>query len=201
MSKLLKLKEWISLSLDQAVKYLSNILEEAVTVADLYQLALNKQITLSVNLVNQVDAKIGKVLPYSQIPKVEMPALGGNGTVLITKDTQLNKTEIVNPDGSPVDTEAPFIYFEEEIYSIDGIWDLAMIGAEVIDIEFWLNQKINAPTVDLINLVGTFVKKGNIYASLQSRFEKQFERKNSTMSQAKRIFPCWTATRKFYVSY
>ena len=38
MSKLLKLKEW--LTLDEAVNHFSNVLGEPITLADLYRLAL-----------------------------------------------------------------------------------------------------------------------------------------------------------------
>jgi len=46
MSKLLKLKRW--LTTEEAAKYLTGALSEPVTEADIFRLALDGQITLSV---------------------------------------------------------------------------------------------------------------------------------------------------------
>ena len=58
MSKLFKLKEW--LTLDEAATHLSNVLGESVTVADLYRFALDGHLTFSVDFVNHAQARKGK---------------------------------------------------------------------------------------------------------------------------------------------
>jgi hypothetical protein len=50
MSKLLKLKDW--LTLDDAAKHLSIMFEEVVTKADVLRLACDGRLTLSVNMLN-----------------------------------------------------------------------------------------------------------------------------------------------------
>lgn len=50
MSKLLKLKSW--LSLDEAAKTISTLLGESVDILGLYRFALDGHIKLSINLVN-----------------------------------------------------------------------------------------------------------------------------------------------------
>lgn len=55
MSKLFKLKKW--LTLDEAANHISNVLGEPVTLADIYNFALDEHLILSVNFVNIVKAK------------------------------------------------------------------------------------------------------------------------------------------------
>lgn len=55
MSKLFELKEW--LTLDEAANHLSSVFGEPVTIADIYQLALDNHIMLSVNFINLAEAK------------------------------------------------------------------------------------------------------------------------------------------------
>lgn len=58
-SKLFKLKKWFTLS--EAVDYLSNSCEENITEKDIFQLALDGHLMLSVNIVNPIVAHVGKV--------------------------------------------------------------------------------------------------------------------------------------------
>lgn len=64
MSKLFKLKKF--LTLNATADYLSAVFEEEVTVVDVLQLAIEKHITLSVNLINHAQARIGKAVPAEQ---------------------------------------------------------------------------------------------------------------------------------------
>lgn len=65
MSKLLKLKEW--LTLEQAVSHIINVIDEPVTIEDLYRFALDGHLKLSVNFVNYVHAVKGKWLKEEDI--------------------------------------------------------------------------------------------------------------------------------------
>lgn len=57
MSKLFKLKNFFTL--DQVATYLLNKLGESVLLATIYQLIADKQLTLSVRLINQAYALKG----------------------------------------------------------------------------------------------------------------------------------------------
>lgn len=59
MSKLFKLKEW--LTLEETAKYLSNSFGEEVTKADVLRLALDGQLVLSVYFIGNIVAKIGEI--------------------------------------------------------------------------------------------------------------------------------------------
>ena len=50
MSKLFQLKEWLNIS--EAARHLSIVFREQVAEADVLRLALDRQLTLSVNFVN-----------------------------------------------------------------------------------------------------------------------------------------------------
>ncbi|MDO9141855.1 MAG: hypothetical protein Q7U38_16165, partial [Methylobacter sp.] len=63
-SKLLKFKEWLTVS--EAAKHLSAICDEEVSEADVLRLALDGHLKLSVNFVNHTSAKQGNVVPYRE---------------------------------------------------------------------------------------------------------------------------------------
>lgn len=167
MSKLLRLKEWVTLQ--EAARHLSLLLEEPVAVHDLLQLALEGHITLSVNLVNHARAKIGRVMTYESIPKFRMPSvpLPGEGY-----SEECDWPDGLRIDGTGIPTnDTQFIHFEKQIISLAGLWDLAMLGNERIDIEFELQRLTGGPEVELTSIDGTFLKNtGGVYASLQEQF-------------------------------
>ena len=65
MSKLFKLKEW--LTLDESAAHISNVLGEPAKVADLYRFALDGHLKLSVDFVNHTQARKGKGVKTEQI--------------------------------------------------------------------------------------------------------------------------------------
>ena len=75
MSKLFKLKSW--LTLDDAASYLSSVLQENVTPADIVQLALDRKIKLSVNIVNLTYANKGTTSIHSD-EEIEAAIATGN---------------------------------------------------------------------------------------------------------------------------
>lgn len=165
MSKLFKLKEWVTVS--DAARHLSQIVNEPVSEADVYQMALDGHLKISVHFPNRAKARMGRVLPYKDVPRKELPTLDGKGTFTHLDGYSLNDI----PKGELPDSEAPFIHFEEEVVSIDGIWDLAMQGNERIDIEFDLQQLIGGPEVTMMNIEGTFLNRSDgAWAALQERF-------------------------------
>ncbi len=74
MQKIFKFKEW--LTLEDSAKYLSAILDEAIRVDELLQLALDGHLILSLNLVNYTKARRGKV---TQEPNITFHAGDNDG--------------------------------------------------------------------------------------------------------------------------
>lgn len=165
MSKLFKLKEWVTIP--DAARHLSQIVNEPVCEADILQMALDGHLKISVNFPNRAEARIGRVIPYKDVPRKVLPTLDGKGTVTYLDGYLLNDS----PEGTMPDSETPFIHFQKEVVSIDGIWDLAMQGNERFDIEFDLQQLIGGPEVTMLNIEGTFLNRSDgTWAALQEKF-------------------------------
>jgi hypothetical protein len=167
-SKLLKLKEW--LTIPEAARHLSEIMAEPVGEADLLQMALDGHIKLSVYFPNRAKARMGRLIPYKDVPTTALPSLFGTGTVLYTEGYPLSDKQ----EAGEFAPDAPFIHFGHEVMTIDGIWDLAMVGNERFDIEYDLQRLINGPEVKMLNIEGTFLNRSDgTWAALQDRFEDQ----------------------------
>lgn len=178
MSKLLKLKEWVTIP--DAAKHLSTILEEEINVSDVLQLAVDGHVGLSVLLPNRAKALVGRVMPFKEVPRMELP---------------LGVEPLDCPDGFPITplvpgdrltAETPFVHFESGVKTIDGLWDLAMIGNEKIDIENELQVRIGGPEIKLV-CIGTYLKRDDgTWAMLQDRFEdRSITRPNGEVTVAK----------------
>jgi len=160
------LKEWVTL--EGAACHLSKILDEPVCEADVLQLALDGHIKLTVDFPNHARAKIGRVVPYKEVPLHELPSLDGNGTITYAAGYPLH--EIGSKD--QLHEETPFIVFNDEVVSIDGLWDLAMLGGERLDIEHDLQRLVGGPAITLVNIEGTFLnRRDGTWAALQEQFE------------------------------
>jgi hypothetical protein len=152
MSKLYKLKKW--LTLQEAINHISVALDEPVTEADIYRFALDKHLTLSVNFVNGACAYLGQrdtsdkgLGAYLDLDKFSSEQIN-----------QLNDIWLPSLD-------------ETQVRSIQGVWDLTLLGSEAIDLEFNYQKLTSGVEVTLAGLEGVFVKEGDVYASLLTDFE------------------------------
>ena len=76
-----------------------------------------------------------------------------------------------------------WIYLDESIVCIKGVWDLTMVGAEKLDIEHWYQQLTSGLEVTLVSLDGVFVQQKDIICQLQSSFDDNEFHKGSTAHQ------------------
>jgi len=165
VSKLFKLKEWVTVS--DAARHLSQIVNEPVSEADLYQMALDGHLKISVCFPNRAKARLGRVIPYKDVPRRVLPAVDEKGPITYADGYPLYDL----PEGKLPESETPFIHFEKEVVSIDGVWDLAMQGNERFDVEYDLQQLIGGPEVTMMNIEGTFLNRSDgAWAALQERF-------------------------------
>lgn len=193
MSKLFKLKEW--LTLPDAARHLSIAFGEEVSQADVLRLALDGHLRLSVNFVNHAQARRGRIVDWMEtewgiLPRIPLP----------TKQTQ-SAAESVPP---PKDVREPppqllerlkeiadkdkdeflvclqslkidddrYLTLEKNITSIGGVWDLPMIGSEQLDIEHLYQMLTGGPSITLETLEGAFVEKsGGVMCQLQEDFD------------------------------
>lgn len=167
MKKIYRLREW--LTTEEAAGHLSLVLGEEVVVADILRLALDGHLTLSVNLVNKAKARLGRVVPFKDVPLMEtlLPVPGAA------------PGEVVRvPVGRPIDPvkelteETPFVCFDESVVTIDGVWDLTMKGAESLDVEHEFQGLTSGPSIELVHLEGPLVcRTDGQWAQLQDKFE------------------------------
>jgi hypothetical protein len=170
MSKLFKLRDW--LTLDEAAAHISTVLGEPATVADLYRLALDRYLTLSVDFVNHTYARKGEWLKSDQIEfrLVENDIFTGDKLDIPYSHPSNYEIRVSEDD---------WITLEEPVVSIKGVWDLPMVGAEQLDIEHDYQQLTSGLEVTLTILGGVFVQQGDVVCQLQTDFDDNEYQKGS----------------------
>ncbi len=184
-SKLFSLKEW--LTLDDAAKHLSIVFGEEVTRSDVLRLALDNRLTLSVNFVNHASARKGKLIPIEQGEFSILPSLAGGPKApldlprmvsyadldKLTPDVReaLNSGELVLRSEGLSYREKELLVLDDAVESIRGVWDLSMIGAEVLDVEHRYQTENGGPSVTLVNIEGAFVERDDVVCQLQADFD------------------------------
>ncbi len=161
MKKLLKLKEW--LTPEEAVYYLSTEIGEKVSVSDLYRFAIDEHLTLSVNFVNQAKVKVGQVV---KIHHSELRSIEGNN---------FTDEELSEPSTLPLDhhihvADDTWVALSPEVTSIRGVWDLTMLGSELLDVENHYYQQTSGVEVILSCLEGVLIRQGDVVCQLQTNF-------------------------------
>lgn len=189
MSKLLKLKSW--LTIEDAAKRLSISAGEEVSQPDILRLALDGHLKLSVYFVNHCHARRGKVVPWIETLWSFTPPMFGDFTepALNEEDMTSNVPEHLKKLWRETPTEfrgncrpllmslvieeGKFLNLEQEVTSLTGVWDLTMLGAERLDIEHKYQQLTGGPEVTLAVFEGTFVSQGEeVICQLQESWDR-----------------------------
>jgi hypothetical protein len=178
------LKDW--LTLEQAARKLSAVIQEELTEADVLRFALQKHLTLSVYFPNLTKAKYGEIVQY---PRSELDASLAEGNL----PADLN-WELLSPEDAASLPDLPkegegehvlvirtlkidaehYAIFPGKVTTIGGVWDLPMIGGEQLDIEERYQQLTNGPAVTLVALEGAIVRgKNNELCQLQEQLNVQ----------------------------
>jgi hypothetical protein len=175
VSKMFKLKEW--LTVEDAAKHLTTVLGEEISVADIYRLALDKHLTLSMNFPNSTYGKFGRVVAYSEAKYVPFipPGISEEAENIIPISIML---------GDQID-EDRVIEWDKEVHAIKGIWDLAMIASECLDVEHVYQQLTGGPEITLVCLGGVLLKRNDVYCCLVERMNLD---KSNTISQTLKRF-------------
>jgi len=161
MSKLFKLKEW--LTLDEAASYISKKIDEPVTRADLYQFAINADLKLSVYFANNVSGVMGKWLKTDDIADREE-----SGSIQSmshrSKSPKSNEMFVSDED---------WIAWESGVEAISGVWDLTMRGNEPLDLKALYEYDTSGFCVEAtpINDNGILLQKGDVICQLYKPFD------------------------------
>lgn len=184
MRRLFKLKEW--LTIDGASKYLSLVLDEEVSEADVLRLGLDGHLTLSVDFVNHARAKICHAIPAGdalvRIVNIDDLLVNPNGVNTLIRLSDFSKlprkTRAMIDEGKLTTylqghriSEDEVLEHAEEIVKIDGVWDLPMLGGERLHVEHIFQRLTGGPAVTLECLDGTIVRANDgRFALLQDSF-------------------------------
>ncbi|WP_335916829.1 hypothetical protein [Shewanella chilikensis] len=153
MSKLFKLKEW--LTLDEVVRHLANVLGEPITLADVYRLALDGNLKLSVCFVNGAYAKKAKFIKATELVYKQVVPKG-------IPNFPIGKCFHVPVNASRPISQGYWVQqIEPDITVLKGVWDLAMKGAERADILNRYQQEVSGVSVKIPFEVGHYVEKGD----------------------------------------
>lgn len=147
LSKLLKLKQW--LSIEDAAKRLTISAGEDVTKTDILRLAIDGHLTLSVYFVNHARGRPARIEPLGTQHYCNAPLLFEYGPpryVTIRGEMLPNNEEVLTYEGD-----------EQNPEKLEGVWDLLMLGAECLDVEHAYQQLTGGPAVELICLGGPLV--------------------------------------------
>ncbi|MGL5758462.1 hypothetical protein [Plesiomonas sp.] len=137
MKKLLNKKKYLSVF--DAAKYLTSVLEEPYSVADIYQLAIDRELIISVRLINSAYAV--KVLKDKE-ELLGDPSISSDQTLGFDKQIHVL-------DG--------------------GVWDLALIGAEAHEIKLLQQRELEGPTPKYNYLNGFYLTQDDaVYKVLDS---------------------------------
>ena len=188
MSKLLKFKKW--LTIEEAEKYLSVIFEEEVTRADILRLALDGELTLSVNFVNRAYAIAGEAVDSEGADYYMSDEL-----MLLGKQTHYEVMQELYERGSipnPPPKEPYRVvtsdwigedqYFKSGDFSeVDGIWDMIVIGNNELNLEHEFQLLTGGPEITLQNISGLYFRKpsGEV-CSLQVSFDENEYKEGSS---------------------
>ncbi|MGY6154117.1 hypothetical protein [Paraburkholderia graminis] len=176
MSKLFNLKEWVTLP--DAAKHLSAVFGEDVAEADLLQFALEGRLTLSIHFVNGARARSAQIVGPEGIEWREMPSLfpipGHEGATHIQYMRSLKLR----------DDREEYINLSEDVISIDGVWDLPLLGNDRLDVEHRFQMLIGGHAVTSSNLEGAFVRRGDLVCQLQESFDHNEFQRGSTAALA-----------------
>ncbi len=217
MSVLLSLKEWVTL--EEAAQHLSAVFKESVSLADIYRFSLSGHLTISSNFVNHARVRKGRKMAIRDAGFRMLPDFIRDKEDIEPR-TRLNFAEETMPEfrawlekdignmelfTTPEPSRKFFMIngnrisatdcmqFDKEVTSIEGIWDLAMIGAERLDIEHALQFEIGGPEITLVHLDGVYLTRadGEI-AWLQEHF------KNNECASERQAKMAWDDDNAYY---
>ncbi|MCD9542890.1 hypothetical protein GLP22_17020 [Photobacterium carnosum] len=160
MSKLFKLKEW--LTLDETANRISNELGRPVTLADLYQFSLGGHLKLSVNFVNSAKAKKVTLIKkedikYRKVSPQNRPSMPEGAYVNVPINAKY-----------PISKEYWVESIEKKVESLSGVWDLSMIGTEKFSIKQLYQQEISSDIeVKVPEAMSVYVKRAEETYQLQ----------------------------------
>lgn len=165
MSKIMKLREW--LTVEEAAQRLTISAQEEVSEADLLRLALDGHLTLSVHFVNHAKGRpvsierLDSEERCSKIREEVQDFLREHPEYEPCEQLQAGMEHVIGLyrgdellDGEHVLT---FEGDDQQPVTLEGVWDLLMLGAERLDVEHAYQRMTDGFPVELVCLGGPLV--------------------------------------------
>ncbi|MCL6334562.1 hypothetical protein EXT66_10040 [Pectobacterium carotovorum subsp. carotovorum] len=165
MKKLFKLKEW--LTLEETARRLTTSFQEEVSIADCLQLALDGHIIISALIEkNRYGMWAEKRSPLSK------DLLAGFNKFLLEKGMLKENPHVLDDAVEAISNRMPIRMSRYgEVFRLEtGIYDLPMIGAEVLDVLHLCSIHQGREPATFINLDGPFLIDDERYISIVEPF-------------------------------
>lgn len=160
--KLFALKKWLSIA--DAAKRLSASFGEEVTEADIFRLALDGELRLSAEIYGFVHARKAEIVDLAQAKRKELPDLSDSGKI------ERFIAGTVFKDGEDWMVIEP----QKDYVTIDGVFDLMMIGGERSHILSLYQETAHNTDVSFVHLDGSFVRDSEwVYCLYERELDKK----------------------------
>lgn len=180
MSQLTEFKKFYTVP--EAAQWLTNALiknnTNVITEADLFQLALDGHLKLSVNFVNRAMARRTKAVTWEEtewlllprlFPRLDSDEPAPTELLLGTdkcppklkkmmEDIPADKRKNFLPILLQHDIDNKLLALDQCLTEITGIWDLPMVGSEQLDVEYQYQQFTGGPVVTKKLMQGVYLK-------------------------------------------
>ena len=182
MRKLLKLRQWLTLS--EGAQSLSMLVREEVTAADLLRLAIDRQLTLSVHFVNGMTLRQWVAVDMESVTWTEVPSPDGKEVVRYPDGGTIGFLE----DGSTVQLMGPVFHFQP------GLVDLPMIGSEATEVEREYQRMTGGPPHTVQSWAGITVRTSgghlfDVHARKGDSEDCETNGRNPTFSEPQEFLP------------
>lgn len=159
MSKLFKLREW--LTVPEAARHLSGVLEEDVNEADVLRLALDGHLRMSMRFVNLVKVRRGTVIPlekakYKRMSPNVMAAFEEMASFRYKAPCKYKEPPLILC-GTSLDTNLVFEH-EGKFEWVNGLFDLPMIGDDRKAVEDIFQDTTGGTRVNMAWLTSTVIE-------------------------------------------
>jgi hypothetical protein len=162
--KLLKLKNYVTTQ--EAAQYLTILLGIEVSQAQVLRFALDGSLKLSVYFANSVKAKRGEIVHKDEVASEDAPSKEGLPSLL---------------DRMVDIGDGQYIKLDEDVVSLSGLSDLAMVRSEQLSVEKMYQKLVGGLEVSLEDeCEGAFVENEFGFFKLQERIHLDYQKYLST---------------------
>ena len=146
MKKLLKLKQWLTVA--DAARHLSILFGEDVSEADVFRLALDGHLTLSVYFVNGARGQCGPAVHNEDAKRTIRKEDPEDWIHLMGAPSPGDEVFSRWLHGLPLG-DGRVLEYDQKTVLLDGVWDLTMLGHERLEIEQRYQFLTGGPKVDM----------------------------------------------------